>query len=384
MEDTKNIEIVATPNVATSNNVQKILPFDKKYVFPQKIDKTIEIVIVPKLDDITANQKNVGIVLDEKLILKILSKRYRNVSITEINTENDLKKLALRKPDLVFSGVKYFYFDGGIIWLNDYLELYDISYIASNRAALHNEHDKSIAKKIMQKANIRTADFFTTEPGEHLTEMSIPIAFPLFIKPLTGGDSRGVDKNSIVYDFLSFQAKVLDIKRKHNLRSLVETYLSGKEYSVSILQDHSNGNLKAMPIEIVVKKNINGHCILDYDIKKNDQEKVIAVTDSKICNQLSDLSKNVFTALNGKSLGRIDIKMDHRGVPHFIEANLMPGLRKGYFYKSCLLNLNMSYEQMILTVADNRLSSQRIHFPSTKQLKGHLATERPSLSVLTT
>ena len=384
MEDTKNIEIVATPNVATSNNVQKILPFDKKYVFPQKIDKTIEIVIVPKLDDITANQKNVGIVLDEKLILKILSKRYRNVSITEINTENDLKKLALRKPDLVFSGVKYFYFDGGIIWLNDYLELYDISYIASNREALHNEHDKSIAKKIMQKANIKTADFFTTEPGEHLTEMSIPIAFPLFIKPLTGGDSRGVDKNSIVYDFLSFQAKVLDIKRKHNLRSLVETYLSGKEYSVSILQDHSNENLEAMPIEIVVKRNINGHRILDYDIKENDHEKVIEVSDSKIFNQLSDLSKNAFTALGGKSLGRIDIKMDHRGVPHFIEANLMPGLRKGYFYRSCLLNLNMSYEQMILTVADNGLSSQRIHFSSTKQLKGHLATERPSLSVLTT
>ena len=370
--------------ITARENVQNILSSKKKYFYPNKIDKTIEIVIVPKLADITANQKNVGIVLDEKLILKILSKRYRNVSITEINTENDLKKLALRKPDLVFSGVKYFYFDGGIIWLNDYLELYDISYIASNREALHNEHDKSIAKKIMQKANIKTADFFTTEPGEHLTEMSIPIAFPLFIKPLTGGDSRGVDKNSIVYDFLSFQAKVLDIKRKQNLRSLVETYLPGKEYSVSILQDNSNGNLKAMPIEIVVKKNINGHRILDYDIKENDHEKVIEVSDSKIFNQLSDLSKNAFTALDGKSLGRIDIKMDHRGVPHFIEANLMPGLRKGYFYRSCLLNLNMSYEQMILTVADNGLSSQRIHFPSTKQLKGHLATERPSLSVLTT
>jgi D-alanine-D-alanine ligase len=175
---------------------------------------------------------------------------------------------------------------------------------------------------------------------------------------LTGGDSRGVDTNSIVYDFLSFQAKVLDIKRKHNLRSLVETYLSGKEYSVSILQDNSNGNLIAMPIEIVVKKNINGHRILDYDIKDNDHEKVIEVSDSKIFNQLSDLSKNAFTALGGKSLGRIDIKMDCRGVPHFIEANLMPGLRKGYFYRSCLLNLNMSYEQMILTVANNGLSSQ--------------------------
>jgi len=365
-----------TEKQISTTDVTLPLPF-KKNIFPNKIDKTIEIVIVPKLADITANQKNVGIVLDEKLILEILSKRYRNVSITEIITENDLKKLALRKPDLVFSGVKYFYFADGIIWLNDYLKLHDILYIASDRTALHNEHDKSIAKKIIQKANIRTADFFTTEPGEHQNERSIPISFPLFIKPLTGGDSRGVDANSIVYDFLSFQAKVLDIKSKHNLRSLVETYLSGKEYSVSILQDHSNENLTAMPIEIVVKKNINGHRILDYDIKDNDNEKIIEVSDSKIFNQLSNLSKNAFTALDGKSLGRIDIKMDHRGVPHFIEANLMPGLRKGYFYRSCLLNLNMSYEQMILTVADNGLYSQRIHFQSTKQLKGHPATERP-------
>ena len=337
--------------------VPSIVHLKKNNIFPIKINKTIEIVTVPKLADITANQKNVGIVLDEKLILNILSKRYRNVSITEIVTENDLKKLALRKPDLVFSGVKYFYFDDGIIWLNDYLELHNILYIASNRTALHNEHDKSIAKKIVQKANIRTADFFTTEPGEHQNEKSIPISFPLFIKPLTGGDSRGVDANSIVYDFLSFQAKVLDIKHKHNLRSLVETYLSGKEYSVSILQDHSNGNLIAMPIEIVVKKNINGHRILDYDIKDNDHEKVIEVSNSKIFNQLSDLSKNAFTALDGKSLGRIDIKMDHRGVPHFIEANLMPGLRKGYFYRSCLLNLGMNYDKMILSIANTGLSS---------------------------
>jgi len=371
-KDLRKIEMITA-----RENVQNILSSKKKYFYPNKVGGAIEIVIVPKLADITANQKNVGIVLNEKLILKILSKRYSNVSITEINTENDLKKLALRKPDLVFSGVKYFYFADGIIWLNDYLELHDISYIASNRAALHNEHDKSIAKKIIQKANIRTADFFTTEPGEHQNKMSVPNTFPLFIKPLTGGDSRGVDTNSIVYDFLSFQAKILDIKRKYNLRSLVETYLSGKEYSVSILQDHSNENLEAMPIEIVVKRNINGHRILDYDIKENDHEKVIKVSDSKIFNQLSDLSKNAFTALNGKSLGRIDIKMDYRGVPYFIEANLMPGLRKGYFYRSCLLNLNMSYEQMILTVADNGLSSQRIHFPSTIQLKGHRATERP-------
>ena len=64
-----------------------------------------------------------------------------------------------------------------------------------------------------------------------------------------------------------------------------------------------------------------------------------------------------FKALGGKSFGRIDIKMDHLGVPHFIEANLMPGLRKGYFYRSCVLNLDMSYEDMIFSIANTGLSS---------------------------
>ncbi len=63
------IKNITGKQVSTTDS---ILPF-KKNIFPNKIDKKIEIVIVPKLADITANQKNVGIVLDEKLILKILS-----------------------------------------------------------------------------------------------------------------------------------------------------------------------------------------------------------------------------------------------------------------------------------------------------------------------
>ena len=67
------IKDITEKQISTTNT---ILPFKKKNIFPNKIDKTIEIVIVPKLADIITNQKNVGIVLDEKLILKI----YLNVT----------------------------------------------------------------------------------------------------------------------------------------------------------------------------------------------------------------------------------------------------------------------------------------------------------------
>ena len=334
-----------------------VLPFKKKNFVPTKINKSIEIVIVPNLGEINSHQDNVGIILEEKKVLKILSKRYENVLVTEINSEEDLESLVKRKPDLVFSGVKYFSFNNKNIWLNDYLEIFEIPYIASSKAALDNESDKNKAKKIMQKNNIKTADFFITNPGEYLKESSIPIKFPLFIKPVTGGDSRGVDKNSLVFNFEDFTTKVLDIKINQNSPSLVETYLSGKEYSVGIFEDSIDGSLRAMPIEIIVKKNIDGHCILDFDVKKNDEESVILVSDIVVFDKLSKLAKDSFKALGGKSLGRIDIKMNHLGVPYFIEANLMPGLRKGYFYRSCVLNLDMNYDDMILSIANTGLSS---------------------------
>ena len=133
--------------------------FPKNDIFSELIKKSIEIVTVEKPDSPNINQANVGIVLDEILIFKILSKHYTEVSITEIKTKKDLVRLALRKPDLVFSGVKYFYFNKRKIWLNDYLELNNILYIASNKSSLLKESNKSRAKKIMQKCNIATADF---------------------------------------------------------------------------------------------------------------------------------------------------------------------------------------------------------------------------------
>ena len=333
-----------------------IVPF-KNNIFKIKINKSIEIVIVHNPGEKNFHQDNVGIILEENKILKILSQRYSEVVITKIQNKKDLDRLLKRKPDLVFSGVKYFNFNNEKVWLNDCLEAYGIRYIASSRAALDNESDKNKAKKLIVKANIKTADFFVATPDEHEHSSSIPIPFPLFIKPVKGGDSRGIDSNSVAYNFASFKKKVLEIKTKHNLSSLVETYLPGKEYSVGIFQDSIKGTLRAMPVQIIVKKNINGHRILDFNVKKDDEEKVIAVTDTKIFKKISKLAKEAFKALGGKSLGRIDIKMNERGVPHFMEANLMPGLRKGYFYRSCLLNLDMNYDDMILNIANTGLSS---------------------------
>jgi D-alanine-D-alanine ligase len=326
-----------------------------------KINKCIEIVVVPIIANHENDQKNIGIRLDEKRLLNILSDFFAQVSITLIESRYDLNELIYRKPDLVFSGVKYFCFEkesnsnDQTIWLSDVLDTQGIAYIGSNREVLNNEYDKSRAKEIMLAASIKTAPFFTTSPEEHSHVDLLPIEFPLFIKPIIGGDSRGINADSIVHDFEGFKKKVLEIHQNQGPRSLVEPYLIGNEYSVGILEDCSTGQLQSMPVEIIPSKNELGDYILDFNVKKNDTEKVVIITSQKIKDQVSELACNAFRALGGKLFGRIDIKMDRKGTPHFLEANLLPGLGEGYFYRACFLNLNMSYEEMIVAIAKNAL-----------------------------
>ena len=66
-----------------------ILPL-RKNIFQIKINKSIEIVIVHNPGEKNFHQDNVGIILEENKILKILSKRYTDVSITKIDNKKDL------------------------------------------------------------------------------------------------------------------------------------------------------------------------------------------------------------------------------------------------------------------------------------------------------
>jgi len=352
--------VLITNKITIKNRIDKKIHINVKSninasikISLQHYKNTIEILTIPQTKHF--NEDQIGFSLDSDLMFQILSKKYKNVFITEIQNKNDLNKLAKRKPDLVFSGVKYFNFNKRKLWLNEFLDIYGIRYITSNKAAYDNEHDKSFAKQIMQKNNIKTACFFIAKPGKYKNALSIPLDFPLFVKPLDGGDSRGIDKNSIVYNFKNFEKKVLEIYSNQKANSIVESYLSGKEYTVGIIKNNSNNRLLALPLEIITKADRKGHRILDYNTKKNDTEQVVSVVNSLIHKKICLLAKKAFKALNGNLIGRIDIKMDDNNTPYFIEANLMPGLKKGYFYRSCAINLNINYEQMILKIVQNAL-----------------------------
>jgi len=74
--------------------------------------------------------------------------------------------------------------------------------------------------------------------------------------------------------------------------------------------------------------------------------------------------------LGARDYGRIDIRLDATGTPHFLEANLIPSLISGYgsFPKACVMNIGLEYEPMIMRIANLGLSRNIDDFETMVEL----------------
>lgn len=293
-------------------------------------------------------------------ILVVLKKHYVQAGITIVNNAADLQALVDSKPDLVFLGAKYVPSDcspdGKVtkIWISEYLDAHGISCTGSSHTAHRLELSKHEAKQAVLDAGLCTSVYAIVKRNQAEKQNFSHLKFPLFVKPTDKGGGVGVDSNSVVRNIDELRIKIDSVTTENLTDSLVEQYLTGREFSVAIILDKSSGAPKALPIEIVIEPDLNGNSIRGRLVKKADEEIVLMVEQGEVFEKISTLAIKSFEALGGRDYGRIDIRMDDSGVPHFLEANLIPSLLEDYgsFPAACMLNLNLEYEPMILDIVD--------------------------------
>jgi len=306
-----------------------------------------------------------------ELIHAALKKQYADVGITTVDSIRDLDALAASQPDLVFIGMKRLPAPDSAddIWLSEYFAARNIAYTGSPHLAVELELNKQRAKTVIRRAGLPTAPFFTTLPGEYIDAESLPLEFPLFIKPIKAGGGEGIASDSVVHSHKDFKQKVADIYTNFHSASLVEQYLTGREFSVAILGNIEDNQL-IMPIEIITEVNSSGDRILSHQVKIADSELILPVTDILLRKTLVTLARSMFLALGARELGRIDIRMDASGEGQFLEANLVPGMSDtagGYLWQAYRHSQGMSHESMILRIAEIGLNLKEITMPLAAQ-----------------
>lgn len=327
-----------------------------------KIDCHIEVVTID-----TTGMKETGFgSLDTcQSVSEVLKSHYAQVHFNVVKNEADLKRIVDRKPDLVVLCVKYLVDDeqDSKIWLSDYFSQYNITHTGSDRATLEFDSNKSKAKNVLLAKGVATAKFFLARPGLFKTETHLPLSLPLFVKPLDAANGNGIDENSLVHDFASYEAKVEEIFTTYTQPALVETVLPGREFTVAVFNDAAHNHCVALPVEVIAPKNAKGDRVLGYQEKSSNKEELLQVEDPAL-SAVAAIAKQVFVGLGVRDFGRIDVKMDAQGIPHFIEVNLVPGLtpETSYFPRACDINSKMSYERVVLMIVEVALS--RNEFPA--------------------
>ena len=228
--------------------------------------------------------------------------------------------------------------------------------------------NKSRAKEIWRASGVTTADsqLFTT-PTEILKKS---LTFPLIVKPSSEGSGIGIKSNSIVNNLRKLRSAVKYINEEYHQPALVETYLPGREFTVAII---GNGNsLTVLPI---VEINFAGlpkdaPAIDSYEAKfvygatgvvpMHQTEFCPAHLTPKLERQITDLSMRGYTSIGCRDFGRLDIRLDSKGVPHIMEINHPPGLmsdpNESSFFTIAGRAAGLSFNQMI-----GRILNSAIH-----------------------
>jgi D-alanine-D-alanine ligase len=195
------------------------------------------------------------------------------------------------------------------------LECLGIPYTGSGVMGSAIGMDKLRTKRLAEAAGIATSDYVELTGERDLEAALARLKLPLIVKPATQGSSVGMTKVERAQDFAPAYrvAAALD----HSV--LAESWLSGAEYTVSILNGAALPAIRIKPATT----------FYDYEAKylRNDTQYFCPSGLSRPAEEhLAQLGLAAFAAVGAEGWGRADFMMDSTGRPQLLEVNTVPGM----------------------------------------------------------
>ena len=251
--------------------------------------------------------------------------------VVDLEATQDLPlQLASTPVDVVFNIAEGFKGRSREAQVPSLLELLDIPYTGSDPAALSVSLDKALAKRMVRTHGILTPDYLVLLTGKE--RIPRELGFPLLVKPLAEGTSKGVTRKSIVRDEGELREVARELIAKYRQPALAEQYISGREFTVGLLGERRPRVLP--PMEIVFLDPSDPTPIYSFDMKqdwsKDLRYEVPAKLSERELERLERAARETFAALGCRDVARVDFRMDADGRIFFIECNPLPGLTPGW------------------------------------------------------
>jgi D-alanine-D-alanine ligase len=291
-----------------------------------------------------------------------LASRHETVDLVEA-VEGAYQRLRDLRPDLAFNIAEGLRGESRESHMPSIMEMLGVPYTGSSPLTLALCLNKARTKQVLSYFSIPTPRFFVADSLSDL-EGSVPMGFPLIVKPLFEGSSKGIRDDSIVRSDGELGSRVAEVIEGYGQPAIVEEYLDGREFTVALL---GNGEtLKVLPpVEInysALPEGVNpiysyeAKWILDRPETPLDIFTCPADVDEELGAAIEDTARRAFRALGVRDWCRIDLRLDPGGTPAVLELNPLPGILPDPSQNSCFpkaaRSAGMDYDTLINAVVD--------------------------------
>lgn len=271
-------------------------------------------------------------------------------------------KLALAHPDIVFNMAEGFDGPNREALVPAICEYLRVRYTGSDPLTLGLALHKARAKEVLTHRGVPTPAFACVERASDLARVSLP--YPLFVKPVAEGSSKGVFARNLCASRAELEARVGELLACYAEPVLIETYLPGQEFTVAIL---GNGDdARCLPIVGFDFATLPGGAppVYSYEAKWvwDTPERPLAIfqcpapVSDALTRAIERTALAAYRALGCRDWCRVDIRLDAAAVPQVLELNPLPGILPDPVMNSCFPKAaraaGMSYDALILEVVD--------------------------------
>lgn len=236
-----------------------------------------------------------------------------------------LENLKKDKPDVIWPVLHGASGEDGA--LRDILTLTGIPFVGATAAAAKLAWDKSIAKILVSKKGVQTPSSVTLpretfrelDPDSVLKLVTKSMSLPVVVKPARSGSAQGV---TIVKKQDQLNQAMIDAYVYCDV-AIIEDFVEGTELAVGVI-DLGSGPIALPAVEI---KPRSGHFGFEERYIAGETDYFVPARLTKtVAAKAAGVAIAAYGALGLRHLCRVDMIVDAKGVPWFLEANVLPGL----------------------------------------------------------
>ena len=279
------------------------------------------------------------------------------------------ERLRAERPDIVFNMAEGSGGKNREAHVPAICEFLGIPYTGSDPLTLSLCLDKSRTKEVLSHYGVATPSFTVVESADTVDALSSALRYPLFVKPIHEGSSKGITERNLCQGPADLAAQVEFLLETYAQPVLVEEYLPGAEFTCAVLGNGRKARVlpivgmdfDALPDGALPVYGFEAKWLWDRpDAPLRIFECPAAISDA-LRRTIESTTLRAYQALGCRDWSRVDVRLDAAGVPNVIEVNPLPGILPDPADNSCFPKAaraaGISYESLIqtcLTLAGER------------------------------